>query len=439
MRESLKNCRAMTQSAVHPKSGDCSISVCVVTSYEAIQEPRAPRHAVALAEVIPASRVTLIDCAPRGKAHGDPIILRESSVGRQTIFFPHRRSGGARLLWRRAVRSFRRGMFKLTGRLHPAAVSDRAIGLTRLLIKKNADVYVAHNIDTLLPAVLAAKQVNAVVVFDCMEFYSDMGDMQTNVEKAMIRHLESQYLKECDLVLASSDEVSAALVQAYHIRRPTAVYNVPPLTTVVTRKACSRGPFRLYWRNSVVGLGDRGLEDVLRALPLLSESVELHLQGRLGPDGGRAVRALISHLNLVNRVYFHAPHEPHEAVVAAANYSVGLCLERKVNRNHEFTVSNKIFDYLMAGLPVVASNVAGLRRVIARSGGGILYEPGSVTDLAAKIAYLHSNPTVVDAMSKRGQQFAIAEGNWEHERGKFIAAINDAIQRRLGEKHRRQV
>jgi hypothetical protein len=62
-----------------------------------------------------------------------------------------------------------------------------------------------------------------------------------------------------------------------------------------------------------------------------------------------------------------------------------------------------------------------------------------VTDLAAKIAYLHSNPTVVDAMSKRGQEFAIAEGNWERERERFIAAINDAIQRRFGDKDRRRV
>src|SRR6516162_868699 len=162
----------MTQSAANPRSGERSISVCVVTSYEALHEPRAPRHAIAIAELIPASRVTLIDCVPQGKAHGDPIILRESSVDRQTIFFPHRSSGRARLLWRRAMRSFRRGMFNLTGRLHPAAVSDRAIGLARLLIKQHADVYVAHNIDTLLPAVLAAKQADAVVVFDCMEFHS---------------------------------------------------------------------------------------------------------------------------------------------------------------------------------------------------------------------------------------------------------------------------
>jgi glycosyltransferase involved in cell wall biosynthesis len=85
----------------------------------------------------------------------------------------------------------------------------------------------------------------------------------------------------------------------------------------------------------------------------------------------------------------------------------------------------------MAGLPVVASNVAGLRRVIDRSGGGILYEPGSVNDLAAKIAYLHSNRTALDDMSKRGRQFAIAEGNWERERERFIATINEVIQKRV--------
>jgi hypothetical protein len=56
-----------------PGSGDCSsVSVCVVTSYEAIQEPRAPRHAIPIAELIPASRVTFIDCAPDGKTRPDP-------------------------------------------------------------------------------------------------------------------------------------------------------------------------------------------------------------------------------------------------------------------------------------------------------------------------------------------------------------------------------
>src|SRR5262249_1222855 len=145
-------------------------SVCVVTSYEAIREPRAPRHAIAFAKLIPASRVTFIDCAPEGKTRLDPIALREAPVKRRTYLFPHRGSNARRLLRRRMERALYRFIFKVTGRLHPAAVSDKAIGLSKLLMEQNADVYVAHNIDTLLPAVLAAKQSNAAVVFDCMEF-----------------------------------------------------------------------------------------------------------------------------------------------------------------------------------------------------------------------------------------------------------------------------
>ena len=263
-----------------------------------------------------------------------------------------------------------------------------------------------------------------------MEFYSDMGDMQSPVEKAIIRALETKYLRDCELVLASSPELADALVMAYGIRRPVPIYNVPPLAVAVVRQRANARPLRLYWRNSVVGLGERGLEDGLRALRLLPEDVELHLQGRMGPDGGNAVRTLISNLELDNRVYFHPPYEPHQAVMVATGYSIGLCLERKVNKNHEFTVSNKIFDYLMAGLPVLASNLPGLRRVIDHSGGGIVYEPGSVTDLAEKIGYLHSNPAVLDSMGSKGRQFAIAEGNWEHEREKFVESISEVIRRK---------
>ena len=60
----------------------------------------------------------------------------------------------------------------------------------------------------------------------------------------------------------------------------------------------------------------------------------------------------------------------------AAPHTIGLCLERKGPANHEYTVSNKMFDYMMGGLAVVSADLKGLHSVIKRSGGGVLFEPG---------------------------------------------------------------
>src|SRR5262249_6832456 len=141
-----------------------------------------------------------------------------------------------------------------------------------------ADMYVAHNIETLLPTMRAASKHGAAVVFDCMEFYSDMGDSQHPTEAAAARALEAKYLPRCALVIASSDIMADTLAVEYSIRRPLAAYNVPP----TERELPSRkgGGLNLYWRNSVIGFGQRGLEEVLYALAMLPADVHLHLQGR---------------------------------------------------------------------------------------------------------------------------------------------------------------
>jgi hypothetical protein len=86
----------------------------------------------------------------------------------------------------------------------------------------------------------------------------------------------------------------------------------------------------------------------LRELPV---DVRLSVQGRPGPDGGSAVRERAAALGVAERVAILPPYAPRDAVAAAAAHDVGLCLERKGPRNHDLTVSNKMFDYHMAALP----------------------------------------------------------------------------------------
>jgi glycosyltransferase involved in cell wall biosynthesis len=215
----------------------------------------------------------------------------------------------------------------------------------------------------------------------------------------------------------------------YRIPKPVALYNVPPVDP--NCHACDHKGLSLYWRNAVLGFGQRGLQDILSALQSLPEDIVLHIQGRLPADGGAELRGRIESLGLNRRVFIHGPYAPPEAVRVASQYCVGLCLEHGGVRNHELTVSNKMFDYLMGGLVVVASDLPGLRRVIERSGGGICFEPGNPVDLAAKILELRDNRPLRLRLASNARTYAIQTANREIEMARFQEAFRQVIGLRM--------
>ena len=400
------------------------IRVCVCTSNEGAAEPRAPRHAAAIAELGCEFEVVFVDSAPFGYEPAPVKMFSHlSNVRRLTHRFSSRAKSILRLAVNRSRQQLGRMFFKVTGLPTAGALSAKAFGLERDLLSTNADVYIAHNVETLLPAARAASRRKAVVMFDSMEFHSDMGDGQSAIEQKIVRAVERRCLPKCALVLASSDQIADALVEEYGITRPLPLYNVPPKENETSAKP-DRG-LALYWRNAVIGLGQRGLDDALVALTSLPKDIALHLQGRMPIDGGKALATRIAQLGVGERVFFHAPYLPEDAVNEASQYHVGLCLERAGIRNHELTVSNKIFDYHMAGLAVVASDLPALRSVLERSGGGLLFEPGSASDLAAKILALYNDRDSLNRFATSARRFAMNEGNREAEMKKFIIAFRE--------------
>jgi len=191
------------------------------------------------------------------------------------------------------------------------------------------------------------------------------------------------------------------------------IYNAPPVEHELPEKT-SQG-LTLYWRNSTINLNQRGLEDGLVALSLLPADVSLHVQGRLPVEEGRNINRLTEQLGISGRVFIHPPYLPHQAISVAAPYSIGLCLEQSGCRNHDLTVSNKMFDYMMAGLAVVASDLPGLRNVITRSKGGLLYRSGDGKDLAAKLLTLYEDANLLHELANNARTFALREGNLDFE------------------------
>lgn len=402
------------------------LRVCVCTSYSAAAEPRAPRHALAVAALDPDLDVVFVECLPAGeKPSGYDPFSCATNIRCVAHHYAHRGHGLPRLLRDKILKVWARLLFRLFGYLNPVALGTRFLGLQRRLEAIEADIYFGHNIETLLPVCRAASRRGALSMFDSMEFYSDMGDSQDDTDRKIIHRIQQACLRKCALILASSDEMADALATSYPIAKPVALYNVPPIDPSYHR--CGHQGLALYWRNSTLGFGQRGLDDALQALAQVADDVTLHLQGQLPADNGAALKARIQSLGLGERVFIHGRYSPPQAVRMASQYCVGLCLERSGVKNHHLTVSNKIFDYMMAGLVVIASDLPSLRTVIERSNGGLLFEPGNAVDLAARVTELREDRDLRFSLAANARRFGLTVANREREIVRFQEAFCRAI------------
>lgn len=391
-------------------------NICVCTSVPAHAEPRAPRHASLLAEVFPDATVTFVDFQiDPGNRIPTPVLRDLPNLKWVSLPLPTKDSNPLGRLAGRIGQRAAECLFAATDWVRPSLLFSEAAPLSRTLGRLQSDLYFAHNIETLLPAFRASRLSGGHLAFDCMEYYSDMGDGQSAIRGRAIRRIESECLPAAEFVTASSPEMADAYASRYQLARVLPLYNCPLSAPELSPSPAPTDTIRLYWRNAVIGFGQRGLGLALDALKSVPENVILHLQGRLPADGGKELLAEIDRRGLGDRVVVEPPHPPDGAVTAAARFHIGLCLEEDCNENHRLTVSNKIFDYLMAGQAVIASALPALSEVIRQSGGGLGFSAGSSDSLAAAINRLVSEVDMLASLRAKAREFALRVGNREHQ------------------------
>jgi glycosyltransferase involved in cell wall biosynthesis len=95
---------------------------------------------------------------------------------------------------------------------------------------------------------------------------------------------------------------------------------------------------------------------------------------------------------------------------------------RPLTLNDELAVPNKLFEYLMAGLAVVAPRLPGVAPIIEAEQVGATFEPGSSVALAQVLSSLVNSPGLVSAMKQRARAVALSRFNAEAQRSVLLSA-----------------
>lgn len=318
----------------------------------------------------------------------------------------------------------RRTGFECAQALGPAAALRRRA----LMRAREAELVIVH---TELPLWLAPclRRAGHRVAVDLEDWHSEdlLPADRRHRPLRLLRAAEADALRHAAYVSTTSASLAAALVATYGGRPPLVLRNTFPLAAEARTLAPAPAAHpRLIWFSQTVGPG-RGLEQFLAAFSLLQQPATLALIGSVVPGYQETLLALLPAPRRAC-VEFHPPVSADRLPALLAGHDVGLALEPAEPANKQLTTSNKLLQYLNAGLAVIATDTAGQREVLhAAPGCGLLIDSDQPARTAAQLDEILADPERLSAMQHAARAAAEREFCWEKDAPRLLEAVARAL------------
>lgn len=186
---------------------------------------------------------------------------------------------------------------------------------------------------------------------------------------------------------------------------------------------------------SLLYVGDlteaRGLPLVIQAIAQLRENdehVSLRIVGKGRFEG--ELRRQVEREGLCQEVIFEGwvAHEKLGAYFTACDIGI---IPHIPTEHNQLTVPNKVFDYMAAGLPVVSSNLAPIRRILHETNSGVIFENYTTSSLVEVLMKLKDKETRM-RLGCNGMQAVLETYSWENDFNNFFTMIEQKIAKLYG-------
>jgi glycosyltransferase involved in cell wall biosynthesis len=243
----------------------------------------------------------------------------------------------------------------------------------------------------------------------------------------LLERAEGTLMRKAAYVSAPSNAMATALQAAYGGVRPLVVLNTFPLEPEPSRLPRTSPP-SFFWFSQTIGPG-RGIEEFLAAWALTHGASQVCLLGDISESFRAELTSLVPEARR-QWIRFLPLTSPRELNVVIASQDLGLALEPNTPESRYLTVTNKIFQYLNAGLAVVASPTAGQLEVMTNiPESGLVVDLGNPRLVAEQLDTLLSDFARLAAMGVAARSGAIRHYCWEVTAPLLVARVTSALAR----------
>ena len=297
------------------------------------------------------------------------------------------------------------------GALFYAALNVR---LFFYLLFKRTDIIVANDLDTLLPAYLIARMKGKELVYDSHEYFTEAEGLTNRpFPRKIWLAVEGFIFPKLKHVITVNETIAGIYRALYHVPVHV-VRNVPMLRTETVH--ASRTELGLPSDKRIILLQgayidpDRGGMELAQSMEFVDGALLLIIGSGRDLEN---IKRVVESRKLHDRVTFIAKLPFAELQRYTAVADVGVSLDKPLHLNYAYSLPNKLFDYIHAGLPVLVSDLPELRRVVDSYKIGMVVRRVEPKEIALSLKQMFDSGRLESW--RKNALMAAQELNWQNE------------------------
>jgi len=323
------------------------------------------------------------------------------------------------------TRSYRTMRMRLSFNHGPMFYAAYNIRLFFFLLFTKTDILVANDLDTLLANYLVSKIKGIPLIYDTHEYYCGMPELVNRpLVRSIWKGIETTIFPRLKYILTVNESVAELYRKEYN-KEIHVVKNYPMASDVKPAKSrqeldLPEGPKIIIYQGAVnVG---RGLEEAIKAMSWVDNAVLLIIG-----DGNdlEHIRNVVE-LEKSTRVIIRGSVPFEELWEFTAHASLGLAIEKDDNLNYKYSLSNKVFDYIHAEIPILSSRLIENERLFSEWEVATYIDSHEPLHIAEKINFALSAEAPLDLWSENLKK-AKKNLTWDQQSESLLKIYKDAM------------
>ena len=292
------------------------------------------------------------------------------------------------------------------------------------LINKT-DLFYANDLDTLAPMFLLSKLKKKPLIYDSHELFCEVPELKdSKIKKAIWQKLEGYIIPKLKTCITVNDSIAKIYEAKYNVPFHI-IRNISDFDQTFIPK--SRAQLSMPEDKKIIllqGAGinvDRGAEELIDAMEFVQNAV-LYIIGS-GDVWDNLKQKVSFNKNIQNKVVLINKLPKSELINYTFNADIGLSIDKNTNLNYLYSLPNKIFDYIQAEIPILASRLPEIENIILHYKIGDFIDDHNPKTIANKLnEMLYSQQ-----LSSYKKYLAIAkkEITWKSEKEKLLTIIKN--------------